>query len=364
MTEFSKPIHGARGCFAFSVLVYHIYASGLPPVPMPWFINELFDSMKYGVELFFAISGFVIIGTMQRARSPLQFMGDRATRIYPVLWATLPIAILSQELRNISPFEGYNLIESIGLMIGNMLALGHVFPVPVIFGVAWTLSYELSFYLLGFIVLLGRRRGMNLVWLALAIGLCYCIFKPRALYFLAGVLVATGMAERSPLRYLSHAPGLCLLAFLGFWQATSNETSPHIDPIYQWTRDFHWLTGPLAFLSATAAINGFVHGRGLSSRVLQSAPLLWLGTISFSLYMWHTLILGTVKAAMYKFGLPEMLGAFSQPAFLLLVLPPCLIISAISARLLEGKVTAMLRRRVGWGGAPHGVLAKQPQTAQ
>lgn len=351
MHSFSKPIHGARGLFAMLVVIYHVYNSGLPHVPMPWILHQGFSSMQFGVELFFAISGFVIIGTMRRAATPAQFIVERATRIYPVLWASLPIACAFLILGGRDPFAGYGLLESIGLLIGNFLALGPVLPVPVIYKIAWTLSFEFAFYFMGFIVLLSRRHNRDLTWLMIALGLVMCIFTPRAIFFLAGVLVGTGYAERSPVRYLSRAPGLCILAFLALWQATANPQTPFIDPIYQWGRDFHWLTGPLAFIACTAAINGLVHQRGFVSQILQIRPLLWLGTISFSLYLWHPLVLGTVKDTMRKLALPDMLGVWTQPVFLLIVLPPCLILAAASARLLEGKVTRYLRRR--WIGPAH-----------
>lgn len=345
MHSFSKPIHGARGLFAMLVVVFHVYNAGLPDIPMPWILHQAFASMQFGVELFFAISGFVIIGTMRRAATPAQFLAERATRIYPVLWAALPIACVFLIIGGRDPFAGYGTVESIGLLIGNFFALGPVLPVPVIYKIAWTLSFEFTFYFMGFIVLLSRRHNRDLTWLMIALGLVMCIFTPRALYFLAGILVATGYAERSFIRHLSRAPGLCMLAFLALWQATANPQSPYIDPIYEWGRALHWLTGPLAFLACTAAINGLAHQRGVVSQVLQMRPLLWLGTISFSLYMWHPLVLGTVKDIMRKLGLPELLGGWAQPVFLLIVLPPCLIIAAASARLLERKVTGFLRKR-------------------
>lgn len=320
MAGFSKPIHGARGVFALSVVIFHVYNSKLPAFPSPWLVEQAFASLKFGVELFFAISGFVIVGTMARAQSPLAFIADRATRIYPVLWAVLLVAIPAMLLDGDQSLAGHGPLVALGILIGNFLALGPILPVPVIYGVAWTLSYEFAFYLLGFVVLLGRRRSLDLTWVVVALGLTYCIFAPRALFFLAGVLAATGLAERSPLRHLSRAPGFCLIAFLCFWQATSNATSPHIDPVYQWGRAFHWLTGPLAFLAAAAAINGLAHGRGLTSQILQWRPLLWLGTVSYSLYIWHPLVLGTFKSVMYKLHLPAMLGLWSQPFF---CWPPC-----------------------------------------
>ena len=51
--------------------------------------NFIVRTPEYGVELFFCISGYVIAGTLRRARSPAAFLEDRAIRIYPVLWASI-----------------------------------------------------------------------------------------------------------------------------------------------------------------------------------------------------------------------------------------------------------------------------------
>ncbi|MFT4012373.1 MAG: acyltransferase [Paracoccus sp. (in: a-proteobacteria)] len=346
MSGFSRPVHGGRGLFALSVVIYHVFNSGLPPVPMPWLLHQGFDSLKFGVELFFMISGYVIVGTMARARTPVQFIADRATRIYPVLWAVLPVAILANLSVARGPLADGGILGNLGMILANFLALGPVLPVTVIYGVTWTLSFEFAFYLLGFMILLGRRRGLDLTWLALALGLSYCVTEPRALYFLPGVLVALGWVEKVPLlRLLSRAPLFCLLAFLALWQAGSSDAIPHIPPIYQWHHGWIWLTGPLAFLAATTFMNGLVHGRGLMSRLLQTGPFIWLGTISYSLYIWHPLVLGPVKNLFRKLALPEHLGALTQPAFLLITLPVCLLIATLSARYLEAGVTAWLRGR-------------------
>ena len=44
---------------------------------------------RNGVQLFFAISGFVIFMTLERTKKPLDFIVSRFSRLYPAYWAAL-----------------------------------------------------------------------------------------------------------------------------------------------------------------------------------------------------------------------------------------------------------------------------------
>src|SRR5690606_35968119 len=90
--KLNANVHGARGLFAAAVFVFHVVNSGLPTFPWftgSWLETYFFESLKFGVELFFGISGYVIVGALARAPSLKAFAWDRVTRIYPVLWASL-----------------------------------------------------------------------------------------------------------------------------------------------------------------------------------------------------------------------------------------------------------------------------------
>jgi peptidoglycan/LPS O-acetylase OafA/YrhL len=82
--------HVTTGVFrlflAFSVFSSHVY---LQPIPPSW------NAGLGGVTLFFIVSGFIIadvLDTVYRGR-PGAFLLNRATRLYPPLWATLLFAV-------------------------------------------------------------------------------------------------------------------------------------------------------------------------------------------------------------------------------------------------------------------------------
>ncbi len=84
-------LDGLRGIAAFGVLLYHFttrypdFGSFVSPPPFT------FPEGKFGVHLFFIISGFVIFRTVECAKRPLDFVKSRFVRLYPAFWLSLLI---------------------------------------------------------------------------------------------------------------------------------------------------------------------------------------------------------------------------------------------------------------------------------
>lgn len=356
--SFSPGVHGARGLFASFVVIYHAANSGLPVWDMPDVLQQGLLSLKYGVELFFAISGFVIIGTLGRARTAWQFLLNRATRIYSVLWVLLAIFVPLGLIFGRERVVGFSGAELVLVFLGNMFTLGPLLPIPVLYGPAWTLCFEFAFYALCFLYLAGRQYlNVDLRIPLVLLGAWVIATEPRAMFFLSGVIVASGALNRPLLGKLAAEPLVWVLAFLAVWQAGSAERPPFFPPMYAWD-GWQWLRGICAFIAATMAIHGIAQGRGLLGRVLQTSPLMWLGTISYSLYLWHLMPMAVIKAAMYKFGINHLAGGSSQFVLLLLTIPPALVMAALSQHFLENRLATWLRRRLG------GRLEKAPTTAR
>lgn len=118
---FNPYLHGARGLFAFMIVLFHVINSKLPTLPilshgLPLMMAR---SLEHGVELFFGISGIVIVGALQRARGPFVFAIERCTRIYPVLWTSIIVLVI---LAGLTGYEGRSW-PSVGEFLANLLAL-------------------------------------------------------------------------------------------------------------------------------------------------------------------------------------------------------------------------------------------------
>ena len=157
-----------------------------------------------GVDLFFVISGFVMIAVSQwrqdpSASRPIRFFYNRVTRIYPVYWfysaLVLAVFLYRPEMVNSSQGSQVNIIESFLLWPQRLAPL---------LAVAWTLTHEMYFYIVFTIMLWGESRqitGYLALWMVIVIvgdtitgGLprpeLKIIFHPLTMEFIAGCFVA------------------------------------------------------------------------------------------------------------------------------------------------------------------------------
>src|SRR5579872_6376242 len=124
---------------AFSVLAFHLgylnegIAKYEPILPATW-------QGWIGVEIFFVISGFVIANSANGS-SPMSFLKGRALRLYPAAWccATLTLTVRDGSWNELVP----KYLHSIALLPKG----------PWIDDVYWTISVEISFYFLVFLLL-------------------------------------------------------------------------------------------------------------------------------------------------------------------------------------------------------------------
>ena len=145
-----------------------------------------------GVELFFLISGFVILMTASRA-SLKEFAISRFVRLYPAFWACCTITFLLTVL-----IGGDRFSATVGQYLGNMTMLSGFVGMPSIDGVYWSLFIELQFYgLVALVLIIGRIHQAQLfltIWLMLTIALemfpigplRFLLLTDYAVYFIAG----------------------------------------------------------------------------------------------------------------------------------------------------------------------------------
>jgi peptidoglycan/LPS O-acetylase OafA/YrhL len=345
-------VHGARGVFAGAVFLFHVVNSGLAtwPVLNAQAAKFLLNTTEYGVELFFCISGFVIAGTLRRAISPAAFIKDRAIRIYPVLWASILVIVVLGRVSGTHGFDAMSSGRLTSLLAANLLALPGIFPLTPLHPVAWTLSYELIFYGICAAGWALRRRAGDRRTLFLLSLPCVLIVTayPRALFFISGLLVAEGFLSARPLASLSRYPLPLFLAFLLAWRLIQELSLPDqvMPPIYEWAGDWRLPLAIFAFAAGTLGFAGLTTGEGVLGRVLRMPALQFMGTISYSFYLWHLIVMAIVKHGMIRSGLASAAGPGAQLLFLAVTLPLSILIAWGSQLLLERRVGAWMRQRL------------------
>jgi peptidoglycan/LPS O-acetylase OafA/YrhL len=331
-------LDGLRAIAALAVVLHHNLwrGGGLGGV------REAAHLGDAGVRLFFVLSGFLITGILLRARgSPgalRSFYARRFLRIFPLYYAVvITVALLGQPLMR--SMLGWNL----AYLANFKLALLGGFPGPPVSHL-WTLSVEEQFYLVWPLVVLYAPRAS-----LLPLALSTIVFAPASrlvLLLVSGNAVTASVVTTSCLDTLGAgallaivrgvpkgflAFGLVLLALVTTLDGTWIDTAFR-DTAYACT--FAWVV--------QRASEGV---RGPAGRVLAWGPLVYLGTISYGIYVYHHVLPALVKLPV--FGLART-G---------IVLAATIAVSAVSYRLFEAPINA-LKSRFPYGKGPRAPAAE------
>ena len=157
-----------RGLAALAVVLFHYttryeqlfgYAEPLD-VGVSW--------GHYGVDLFFMLSGFVILMTLERTADAWRFAWGRFSRLYPAYWASAALTFTVVSLCRL-PGQEISLSEA----LWNLTMMQSLLGAPHIDGAYWSLQAELIFYanvLLLFHLGAFRRTTLTVaIWLTLAV---------------------------------------------------------------------------------------------------------------------------------------------------------------------------------------------------
>lgn len=146
-TPYIRSLDGVRAASILLVLAAHT----LPLNPIVGGTNEM--AGKWGMALFFCLSGYLITSMLYRKQEIFPFLIKRVLRIVPAMW--LYIAILAVVL-------GIPLSD----FWANILFVANYFPanVQLVFSHLWSLCVEMQFYVaVALVVLIGGRRALWLI---------------------------------------------------------------------------------------------------------------------------------------------------------------------------------------------------------
>ncbi|WP_433333528.1 acyltransferase family protein [Spirillospora sp. CA-294931] len=139
-------LDGLRGLAAMVVVFEHSLDVLWPEARLaasPWF-----DFGRYGVFVFFLVSGYVVPASLERRGSVREFWIGRVFRLYP-LWAVAALVGLGFALAGVSWGPPVPLTEHPWVSaLAHLTMLQDLLGVPNVVNVFWTLSYEMVFYLL------------------------------------------------------------------------------------------------------------------------------------------------------------------------------------------------------------------------
>lgn len=185
-TPVITTLEACRGLAAMLVLCYHATAIfALPKYFAATPFDRFFAFGYSGVDFFFVLSGFIIIYVHHqdtgKAHRLLPFLYRRFIRIYPVYWL---ITCLMIPVFFLHPSFGHGYEREPAYLFKSLLLIPSK-ESPLII-VAWSLRYEVVFYLLFGLSFLNKTAGMASVILW------------QALVVLANIFIATGITPHNP----------------------------------------------------------------------------------------------------------------------------------------------------------------------
>lgn len=155
-----------RGLAALSVIGYH-YTTRYHQIygHTSDFFYEL-PAGRYGVLLFFMISGFVILMSLERTRRSLDFIVGRFARLYPTYWMAIALTFTAVAGMGLPGRE-----VSLNNALLNGVMIHRFWRIPDVDGVYWTLHVEFIFYvlMLGLFILrlLPHIEKTLIIWLSI-----------------------------------------------------------------------------------------------------------------------------------------------------------------------------------------------------
>jgi peptidoglycan/LPS O-acetylase OafA/YrhL len=109
---------------------------------------DWFDPGLYGVLVFFLVSGYIVPASLERHGRVRSFWISRVTRIYPLLILACAVTLLPFLLGVRGLRAGLQSYDPMTAVLAHLTMLQDVLGVPNAINVLWTLSYEMLFYLL------------------------------------------------------------------------------------------------------------------------------------------------------------------------------------------------------------------------
>jgi len=264
-----------RGLAALAVVLFH-YTTRFNQLyghsEKPW---VEFPLGLYGVQLFFVISGFVIFMTLERTRVSFDFVVSRVSRLYPTYWAAL---ILTFAVVSIATLPGRQV--SLGDAFINFSMVQFFLEVPHVDPVYWTLSVELSFYAIMLALykakLLPRIEGVAAGWLLVMI-----LTAAAERYF------SVPVPDRIKVILLLEYANL-FIAGMMFYLLIKQGFSTKKCLLIALCLGVQWVVSSweLTLIVAVFFVIFFLAVKGRLSFIVWR-PLVFLGTISYALYLVH-----------------------------------------------------------------------------
>lgn len=321
-----------RALAAISVMLCH--GSNVLREKMGYtFLNYVFATCFYGIELFLVISGFIIFYTSYGKKLTVKdFMIKRIARIYPIHTLIIVSLIL---FYFISPSKDEAYRGNISVIISSLTLIPFA---RMALGLSWTLCYEMMFYLIFSLTYLINKK----VFVYAMASWIFVIFLSILYKVHTGIIIVDSFNDPINVNFILG----CLLAYF-FIKVPVIKNSKYIvalGVISSLTSCILLVYGKLKLgyacrifymgIPATILILGFLY-----SKIKIPKLLIHLGNASFSLYLVHFPLIRVLVKLIVKYQLNKYVSNFTISMIMFIV---TMIISSLFYLLIELKITVAL----------------------
>jgi peptidoglycan/LPS O-acetylase OafA/YrhL len=286
-----KYLDGHRGVAILLVILYHVFSRWADILPYgDTYSNTIFEQGFLGVQLFFLISGFVILMTLDKTPSFQSFLYRRWLRLFPAMFICSMLILLSSVFFSARPngtVEVLNLLP--GLLFIEPYWLEKLLGIPFesIEGAFWSLYVEFKFYVIAaFLYFFVKDKklaftlfGLFLLWVLSK--LLVEQFDNKILYMVYALTTHLSFSY-----FGWFASGSCFYLFFKFEQKqwlVYGALMAILSSIFLYFGDLTTLFSALAislFFSASFVTPSI-------QRFLESRILIFIGFVSYPLYLLH-----------------------------------------------------------------------------
>jgi peptidoglycan/LPS O-acetylase OafA/YrhL len=272
-----------------------------PPIPHA-------DWMQAGVDIFFVISGFIMVYIVKPETRPGPFWLQRFTRIAPLYWLATAVAFLGGLVLPEWFFGQHGVWFALRSAL--FLPMGPTTGTHPIISPGWTLVYEFGFYTLLALCMIVRRPPFRLAAAIIAIYVAFSMAEralggPQPIAFYADYLLMLeflyGMAAAAIVARLPLRPwhGLVLATF-GF-----------VLIFFAWYNTYYSIRGLAVGLPALLVVLGTLVSEPLWQRHRVMTWFARLGDASYSIYIVHFFFVTALTTLFQKSpALRELFGPY------------------------------------------------------